>query len=48
MPPFALAKQLHYANYFLDSVEMVEIEEPCSHSVQFGGLCANCGKDMGE
>ena len=24
----------------------MEIEEPCSHDVQFGGMCANCGKDM--
>ena len=29
-------------------VEVAEIEEPCSHSVQFGGLCAQCGKDMVE
>ena len=31
-----------------DSVDIVEIEEPCSHSIQFGGMCANCGKDMTE
>lgn len=30
------------------SVALVEIEEPCQHEVQFGGLCANCGKDMTE
>ena len=41
------ARGLHCANS-LYSAEMVEIEEPCSHSVQFGGLCAQCGKDMGE
>ncbi len=29
-------------------MDIVEIEEPCSHSVQFGGMCANCGKDMTE
>jgi RNA polymerase II subunit A-like phosphatase len=28
------------------SVDLVEIEEPCTHEIQFGGLCANCGKDM--
>ncbi|KAF2273914.1 uncharacterized protein EI97DRAFT_435560 [Westerdykella ornata] len=27
-------------------VNIAEIDEPCSHEVQFGGLCANCGKDM--
>ena len=27
-------------------VEVADIEETCSHSVQFGGLCAQCGKDM--
>ncbi|KAF2115468.1 RNA polymerase II subunit A C-terminal domain phosphatase [Lophiotrema nucula] len=27
-------------------VDLVEIEEPCTHEVQFGGLCVNCGKDM--
>lgn len=25
---------------------MVEIEEPCTHEIQFGGLCAECGQDM--
>jgi len=30
------------------SVELIEIEEPCRHDVQFGGMCANCGKDMTE
>ena len=28
------------------SVEIAEIEEPCDHSVQFGGMCVACGKDM--
>lgn len=28
------------------SFDLVEIEEPCSHEVQFGGLCAACGLDM--
>ncbi|KAF2487463.1 hypothetical protein BDY17DRAFT_274272 [Neohortaea acidophila] len=23
-----------------------EIDEPCKHEVQYGGICANCGKDM--
>ncbi len=27
-------------------VALVEIEEPCRHEIQFGGMCANCGKDM--
>ncbi|THC99909.1 hypothetical protein EYZ11_000607 [Aspergillus tanneri] len=29
-------------------VDIVEIDEPCSHEIQFGGLCAECGKDMTE
>ncbi|EER26424.1 Carboxy-terminal domain (CTD) phosphatase [Coccidioides posadasii str. Silveira] len=27
-------------------IDIAEIDEPCSHDVQFGGMCANCGKDM--
>ena len=27
---------------------VAQIEEPCAHDVQFGGMCANCGKDMTE
>ncbi|KAG0647131.1 CTD phosphatase fcp1 [Hyphodiscus hymeniophilus] len=26
----------------------VDVDEPCPHSVQFGGLCAMCGKNMME
>ncbi|KAF2631844.1 hypothetical protein BU25DRAFT_407476 [Macroventuria anomochaeta] len=26
--------------------EIIEIEEPCTHEIQFGGLCAECGQDM--
>ncbi|KAJ6021359.1 hypothetical protein N7540_006863 [Penicillium herquei] len=29
-------------------VDVVEITEPCAHEVQFGGMCAECGKDMTE
>lgn len=25
---------------------VADIEEPCKHEVQYGGICANCGKDM--
>lgn len=25
---------------------LVEVEEPCKHEVQFGGICAICGKEM--
>ena len=28
--------------------EIAEIEEPCAHDVQFGGMCVVCGKDMTE
>lgn len=30
------------------NVDIAEIEEPCAHSVQFGGMCVTCGKDMSE
>lgn len=30
------------------SVDVAEIEEPCAHSVQYGGICVDCGKDMTE
>ncbi|KAF2711698.1 hypothetical protein K504DRAFT_428361 [Pleomassaria siparia CBS 279.74] len=29
-------------------VAIVDIDEPCEHEVQFGSLCAVCGKDMTE
>ncbi|SLM41201.1 rna polymerase ii ctd phosphatase [Lasallia pustulata] len=29
-------------------LEVAEIEEPCAHGVQFGGMCVSCGKDMTE
>ncbi|RMJ26105.1 hypothetical protein PHISP_03038 [Aspergillus sp. HF37] len=29
-------------------IDVVEIDEPCAHEIQFGGLCAECGKDMTE
>ncbi|KAJ5918875.1 hypothetical protein N7454_010019 [Penicillium verhagenii] len=29
-------------------IDVVEINEPCAHEVQFGGMCAECGKDMTE
>ncbi|KAJ5239490.1 hypothetical protein N7468_004109 [Penicillium chermesinum] len=31
-----------------EPVDVVEINEPCSHGLQFGGMCAECGKDMTE
>ncbi|KAF2173911.1 hypothetical protein M409DRAFT_62130 [Zasmidium cellare ATCC 36951] len=27
---------------------VADVDEACKHEVQFGGLCANCGKDMNE
>lgn len=30
----------------LHSLDVVEIEEPCAHDVQFSGLCVKCAKDM--
>ncbi|CAI6334962.1 unnamed protein product [Periconia digitata] len=29
-------------------VALLDIEEPCTHEQQFGGLCVNCGEDMTE
>ncbi|KAF2083771.1 hypothetical protein K490DRAFT_76300 [Saccharata proteae CBS 121410] len=29
-------------------IPLVEISEECAHEVQWGGMCANCGKDMSE
>ncbi|KKA21311.1 Phosphoprotein phosphatase [Rasamsonia emersonii CBS 393.64] len=29
-----------------EPVTVVEIEEPCAHEIQFGGMCAECGQDM--
>lgn len=29
-------------------VPLAEIEEACTHEIQFGGLCVDCGKDMEE
>lgn len=41
--PFAVECPLIVAR-----VNVVEIDEPCAHEIQFGGLCAECGKDMTE
>ena len=30
------------------SFAVAEVEEPCAHEVQYGGMCAACGKDMTE
>ena len=27
-------------------VRVADIEEACKHEIQFGGICANCGRDM--
>lgn len=29
-------------------VVLLDFDEPCRHEIQFGGLCANCGKLMTE
>ena len=28
------------------NIPLTEVEEECTHSVQYGGMCVNCGKDM--
>lgn len=30
------------------STELAEIDEFCTHDVQYGGMCVNCGKDLTE
>lgn len=30
----------------MSSIPLLEIEEPCTHETQFGGLCVDCGRDM--
>ncbi|KAF2835652.1 hypothetical protein M501DRAFT_987980 [Patellaria atrata CBS 101060] len=29
-------------------IPIVEVDEPCRHEIQFGGMCATCGKNMDE
>ncbi|KAJ9193788.1 hypothetical protein DTO164E3_7717 [Paecilomyces variotii] len=31
-----------------EPINFLEIDEPCAHEIQFGGMCAECGKDMTE
>lgn len=33
---------------YIFRVNIVEIEEPCSHPIVYENLCAVCGKDMTE
>ena len=33
---------------FVGPVDVCEIEEECLHTVQFQGMCTNCGRDMTE
>lgn len=40
--------QIQKGDVIDEPVNVVEIDEPCAHEIQFGGLCAECGKDMTE
>ncbi|KAG0155149.1 hypothetical protein PDIDSM_722 [Penicillium digitatum] len=40
--------QIQKGDIIDEPVNVVEIDEPCAHEIQFGGLCAECGKDMTE
>lgn len=40
--------KVHEGQIIENDLPFVEIQETCSHSVQFAGLCAMCGKDMTE
>lgn len=37
---------MNVADRMNNRIRICDIDEPCKHEVQFGGLCANCGKDM--
>jgi RNA polymerase II subunit A-like phosphatase len=39
---------IHEGMVIQRDMAFAQIEEGCSHSVQFAGLCAMCGKDMNE
>ncbi|KAL9602989.1 MAG: hypothetical protein Q9219_001514 [cf. Caloplaca sp. 3 TL-2023] len=41
--PVLVAARLAYLS---DSLPIAEIEEPCAHGMQFGGMCTICGQDM--
>lgn len=43
-----IAWKIHEGMVIEQDTSCVEIEEECSHAVQFAGLCAICGKDMNE
>ena len=47
---FSLSTFLHSTHLTDDVIrfprEIIDITEPCKHSVQFNGLCVECGKDM--
>ena len=50
-PKYAASHSCHWGPQCTEShssVNIAEIEEPCAHSVQFGGMCVTCGKDMSE
>ncbi|RDL31827.1 Uncharacterized protein BP5553_09229 [Venustampulla echinocandica] len=40
--------KVHEGQVIEGNMQFVEIEEECSHSIQFAGLCGLCGKDMTE
>ena len=37
---------VHKGQVINGRTRVADIEEPCRHEIQFGGLCTNCGKDM--
>ena len=50
-PKYAFYYLIPIRYHYIDScssADVAEIEEPCAHSVQFGGMCVTCGKDMSE
>lgn len=40
-----LLRPYRIANLLI-SLDIAEIEEPCAHGMQFGGMCTICGQDM--
>jgi RNA polymerase II subunit A C-terminal domain phosphatase len=39
---------VHEGETIHSDVELITVEEPCTHDVQWGKLCGICGKDMSE
>ena len=41
-----ISLDVHKGQVINGRTRVADIDEPCKHEIQFGGICANCGKDM--